>query len=84
MIIGWLIQIAYNFISGIISIFPTDTLGIPTGFTTGLNLVVSYLHSWSWLLPVDQLIAALIFVIGVQIVVLLIKLTKWVIRSIRG
>lgn len=84
MITGFIISIFYTLFYNIINAFPTGDLGIPSGFTDGITLIVQYLHAWSWLLPVDTLISAVIFVLGVQLIVLSIKGTFWVIRTVRG
>lgn len=84
MIIGWFLQIVYAFVSSLIGLLPVGTLGIPSGFTDGLALIVSYLHSFSWLLPVDQLLAAAIFVVGFYAILLLVKILRWIIHLVRG
>jgi len=84
MITGFLIDLLYKILYGLISIFPTGDLGIPSGFTTAISTIVGYLHAWSWLLPVDTLISAVLFVLGVQVTALGVKGTFWLIRTLRG
>jgi len=84
MIIGYILDLFYRFLSFIIGLFPTGDLGIPTGFSEGLTLVVSYLHAWSWLLPVDTFLSAAITVTGFYAVLIGVKVFLWVIRTIRG
>lgn len=84
MITGFLITAFYVLIYNLVAIFPTGDLGIPSGFTDGLTLIVSYLHNFSWLLPVDDLLAALVFVVGVWATLLVVKVVLWIIRTIRG
>lgn len=84
MITGAILNLFYNFISFIIGLFPTGELGIPTGFTDALTLAVSYLHTWSWLLPVDDMLVVAISAISFEVTVLLVKVSLWIIRTIRG
>jgi len=84
MITGFIINIFYQFLAFIIGFLPTGDLGIPTEFTDGLNLIVQYLHAWSWLLPVDQLLAAVITVIGFYAILMGVRITLWIIRTVRG
>lgn len=84
MITGAIINLFYNLIAFLIGLLPTGDLGIPTEFTDGLTLIVQYLHAWSWLLPVDHLLSAVITVISFKLVILLVKFVFWTIRTIRG
>jgi len=84
MITGFIINAFYSLLSSLLSVFPEGDLGIPTEFTNGITLIVQYLHAWSWLLPVDHLLSAVITVVSFYVVLLGIQSVLWVIRTIRG
>jgi hypothetical protein len=84
MITGAIINIFYSVIAFLIGILPTGDLGIPQAFIDGLNLIVQYVYAWDWLLPVGDLLAAFVTVVGFYAILMLVKTVLWIIRTIRG
>jgi len=84
MITGFFIQIFYTLIYSVFSLFPDGGLGLPVQFTDGITLIVNYAEAWNWLLPIDDMIAVVITILGIELIFLSVKLYLWVIRTIRG
>lgn len=79
MISGFFISIITLIALFFLGLLPIGTLVIPQQFTDAVTLIVGYVNAYSWLLPVDQLFYALVFVLSVQLVILGFYLSIWVI-----
>jgi len=82
MITAFFLTIVYLLAGGIITILPTAT-ALPTQFVDGVTLLANYLSAFSWLLPIYQLINAIIFIIAFDVIVLGFRLSVWVLKLIR-
>lgn len=84
MITGQILSIFYNFVAYIVNLFPDGSIGIPSGFIEAITLGVSYLHSFSWLLPVDNALIVAITTISFYVIIMIIKIGLWVVKTVRG
>lgn len=83
MITGFIIDLFHTFLFNIIEFFPIGN-GLPTEISDAITLIYGYLTAWSWLLPVYDLLTAVIFVISFELGVLGVKAILWIIRTVRG
>jgi hypothetical protein len=84
MITGFLINLVYLLMHNTIGLLPNGQIPFLTQFQDAIDLITGYVKAWSWLLPVDQLLAAVVAIIGIWFTVMLVKIALWVIRTVRG
>jgi len=82
MITGFLLTLVFSLASWVLGLLPLGT-ALPSQFSDAVTLIAGYLSAYSWLLPVYQLISALIFVVLFDTVILGFKLSVWVLKLIR-
>lgn len=71
-----------DFLGGLLNLLPTGVL--PSGITSGVLYFWYALNAFSFVFPVNALLAALLFVLAFDVGVLLWHLVQWVIRKIPG
>jgi len=76
-----ILNLIFNFLSWIISLFPVGT-GFPSEFHTAFTSLGGYVHMLDPLLPIETLLACLTFVFSVEIALFGFKTFKWVISHV--
>jgi len=84
MIIGFLLTLVYYLATGLAGLLPTGSATMPQGFIDGILLVIGYLQSFTWLLPVDTLFDVVLFVVAFELTYLLAQFILWIIKLFRG
>jgi len=82
MIVTFILNILYGFINLIIGFLPVGNL--PSGFATALTYLWGVTNFFSYLIPLDTLLQAVIVVLIFDLVLLLWSFVNWVIRKIPG
>lgn len=82
MITGFFLQLLLWLVGAVINVLP-NAKALPAGFQDAVTLIATQLSAFSWLLPVYSLINAVIFVVAFDALVLLFRLSVWVLKIIR-
>jgi len=82
MIVTLIFNFFYLFLTGLLLLLPVGSL--PSGFLTALNFFWGTVNTFSFVIPVDTMLQALVLVYGFDLVVLLWSVLQWVIRKIPG
>lgn len=82
MIVGFLLQLLYLFLSTIASFLPV--YAIPAGVVSAISLIGGYINALSFLFPVGTLVQVLGIALFFHVSLLLIDLGFWVLHLIRG
>jgi len=80
MIGTFIMTIGGNLYLVLIGLLPSGSL--PTGITTGLTTVISYMYKFNALLPIDTLFQVLTATLIFEGAFLLFDLMQWVLRKI--
>jgi phosphate/sulfate permease len=82
MIVSFFINLAYNIVSSFLNLFPNADLSFLTNINTAVAAASGYLSSVSYFAPVSTLLTIVGLFIGIEIVILVIKIINWIIRKI--
>lgn len=82
MIISFLLNIAYSFIVSLLGLLPTGHIAQAILDAVGYFWAIG--NSFSYILPMDTFLAAVIAVMAFEVFVLLWSLLGWIIRKIPG
>jgi len=82
MIVSFLLNILYTFLNALVSILPTGSL--PPQISSGILYFWSLLNSFSYIIPVNTMLAAVGVILIFDAGVLVWHLIQWVIRKIPG
>lgn len=80
MIFTFLIQIFVFLFGFLLGLLPTGSL--PSGFSDALAYFWGTMNAFSYLIPLDTIIQALVIVLGFDLVILLWHIIHWVIAKI--
>jgi len=82
MIVTLILNIFYAFVTLLLSILPVGNL--PEGFIEGLNYFWGVINTFSYIIPVDTMLQALLVVLAFDLAILLWHFLQWIIRKIPG
>jgi len=82
MIVGFLISIAYSFLSFLLGFLPSYSL--PAGWVSGVFTLWSDVNAFSFVVPVATLLLCLTIAIFFHVTILAWRFIGWVIRKIPG
>jgi len=82
MITGFFLQIGYTIVAFFVGILPI--VSIPSGWTTALTLIWSYLNSFAFFFPVSTLTQVLTFAVVFHLALLGYDLSLKIYHMIRG
>jgi len=80
MIISFFLSTIYSLVNLIVGILPTGSL--PSGFSTGLSYLWGIMNTFSYVLPVDTILQALIVALTFDAVILVWHFIHWGLRKI--
>jgi len=83
MIIGFLLNIAYNFLTFMVGLLPLGG-SIPTEWTSALLAVWGYINAFSFIIPVDTLLLCLGIAMTFHLFIFGWKGLHWLLSLIRG
>jgi hypothetical protein len=82
MITTFFLQLLYSFVNFLVALLPNGNL--PTQITTAFAYFVSVANTFSYVVPIGTLLAALAILIAVDGAIMLWHFFNWVIRKIPG
>jgi len=82
MITGFLLQIFYVLIVAMVSLLPS--IALPSAWNAAFILMWGYFSSFSFLFPMQTVVAVLITALSFHAALLIFDFTLWVIHLIRG
>jgi len=80
MITSFFLNLLFGFFSLILGFLPTGSL--PAGFVSALNYFWSLMNSFSYLIPMDTILQAVLVVLFFDLVVLLWHFIHWILAKI--
>jgi len=80
MIITFILTAGYNLYAGLLELLPTGSL--PTGVSTGMAKVITYMYGFNELFPVDTLFQVFTAYIVVEGAILIFDVIQWLLRKI--
>jgi hypothetical protein len=78
MIVSALMLLIFNKVNGILSALPSVSTSNP--FLASVATASGYLTGLNWIIPVDTIIAILLFYVSFEAFYLLFKVVYWIIR----
>ncbi len=78
------LNLAYGIVSAFLDLFPTADISFLTNITVAVSTASGYLSAVSTFAPVSTLLIIVGLFLGVEFVILLIKIFNWIIRKIPG
>lgn len=82
MISTFFLSIFYGFVSLIVGFLPTGSL--PAGVSTAVSYFWGVMQTFSYLIPLDTVLQAVILVFAFEFALLLWSFLNWIIRKIPG
>jgi hypothetical protein len=81
MIVTFLLTMAADFLTGLISILPSST-GLPSGISSALTYMIGAINSMSYIINVSALFGALVVVVGFEAGLWAIHAVQWIYKRI--
>jgi len=82
MISTFFLSIFYSFVNFLVSFLPSGSL--PSGVSTAVTYFWGVVNTFSYLLPLDTLLQALLVVFAFEFAIMLWAFLNWIIRKIPG
>jgi len=80
MILTFILTAAYNVYAGLFELLPTGSL--PSGVSTGMTKIITYMYGFNELFPVDTLFQVFTAFIVFETAMLLFDMIQWMMRKI--
>jgi len=68
----------------LLGLLPFSNSPLPSGFSSGMQFILSYSEGWDWILPVSDSKLMIKWSIFVWMGIFVYKSIKWILRMIRG
>jgi len=71
------------FLIAVLNFLPVAGVLTP-GFSSSLGIIVGYMKSWNFLLPINELLICVAIIVAYELIVWLWRVLKYVLHLIRG
>ena len=82
MLVTFFSDLAYNIVNTFLNLFPNADTSFLTNITSSVSTASGYLSAVSYFAPVATLITIVGLFIGIEIIILSVKIINWIIRKI--
>ena len=82
MLITFFLDLVYNIVNSFLNLFPNADTTFLTNISSAASTTSSYLSAVSTFAPISTILVIVGLFLGIELVILLIKIINWIIRKI--
>jgi hypothetical protein len=82
MLITFFLDLAYNIVNAFLALFPDADVSLLSNINTAVSTASGYLSAISNFAPVSTILSIIGLFLGIELVILIIKIINWIIRKI--
>jgi hypothetical protein len=82
MFVTFFLNLAYEIVTAFLNLFPIAETSFLTNISNAVSTASGYLSAIDYFAPVSTLLTIVGLFIGIEIIILLIKIINWIIRKI--